>query len=31
MYASFYLLDDAQMRYHRLEFNGGLLSWNHYT
>jgi hypothetical protein len=31
MYVSFYLLDDAQMRYHRLEFNGGPLSWNHYT
>jgi hypothetical protein len=28
--ASFYLLDDAQVWYHRVELNSGRLSWNRF-
>jgi hypothetical protein len=30
-HVSFYLLDDAQMWYHRLELNCGPPSWNHFV
>jgi hypothetical protein len=30
-YTSFYLLDYARLWYHRLELNGGSLSWPHFV